>query len=70
MKPVRIIFTDTHQTSLDGIVPVTFAAGDEIELTQEKAEKYIDRGVAQLVGTKEAAKSLDPVTENKSRKGK
>lgn len=71
-KPMtKIIFTEDHQTSFDGITTVDIVSGAQIECTAERAQMYIARGVARLVEGKALpeAKADKGPEENKAHEG-
>lgn len=43
---MKITFTETHQSSLDGINIVVFEKGSEHDLPIDKAHRFINGGVA------------------------
>lgn len=63
---MKIVFKETHQTSLNGIDVVVFKEGDELE--HANAKKYIERGVAVAFEPEEA--KIDEPKENKIKKAK
>jgi hypothetical protein len=65
---MKIRFTESHQTSFDGIHTVNIALNEVHDLPEEKAQQYIERGVAVLVTTPvEENKAIQPVQETKKR---
>ena len=70
---MQVRFVMNHQTSLDGIKPVTFEAGEVVDLPAEQAARHIASGAAvehKAIAAAPEDKAIPAAPENKKRKGK